>query len=353
MRAAIAALGLLVGTSAYGAVLCVNPGGTGGCFASIQAAVDAALLEDEIEVAAGTYTEAVVIPAGEIHTIRGAGATLTTVDGGIRVDPSADLTISDLGITGAVVGLEVREARAAAERVWTFGNDTGVYVLKSRVELVECISSGNGVFGVFVSNFEFCCEYRRSRVRIVRSTIAGNGLDGIHITGSQMTLEDSTISTNARRGIDTGAARFRLGILRTTITGNHGVGPGGGLRVYQSGRTVLQSSIVAGNTATSGGNDVENNAASVKTSRFRSRGYNLIGDPVGTQYVKGRTDLDLVGVDPMLEALADNGGPTPTHALGVGSPARAAVTGALLCRREDQRGVARAAPCDVGAYEAP
>jgi hypothetical protein len=53
-------------------------------------------------------------------------------------------------------------------------------------------------------------------------------------------------------------------------------------------------------------------------------------------------------------ALADNGGPTWTHALGAGSPAIDAASDAA-CPATDQRGVARpqGARCDIGSYEAP
>ena len=44
------------------ATLCVNPGGTNGCYASIVAAVAAAAANDTIRVAPGTYAEYVVIP---------------------------------------------------------------------------------------------------------------------------------------------------------------------------------------------------------------------------------------------------------------------------------------------------
>jgi len=54
--------------------------------------------------------------------------------------------------------------------------------------------------------------------------------------------------------------------------------------------------------------------------------------------------------DPGLLALADNGGPTPTHAL---SPNSIAInTGdTSTCLETDQRGAARDALCDVGAFE--
>ena len=52
--------------------------------------------------------------------------------------------------------------------------------------------------------------------------------------------------------------------------------------------------------------------------------------------------------DPGLLPLADNGGPTLTHALSESSIALS--TGAS-CEPKDQRGEARTDVCDVGAYE--
>jgi parallel beta-helix repeat protein len=69
-----------LGTSglALAATRCVNPGGTGGCFASINAAVAAASSNDTIQVAAGTYHEDVVVPMP--LSIVGAGAGESIVD---------------------------------------------------------------------------------------------------------------------------------------------------------------------------------------------------------------------------------------------------------------------------------
>src|ERR1700679_3346092 len=47
---------------ASAATLCVNPGGTAGCKATISAAVAAAAAGDTIQVWPGTYREEVVIP---------------------------------------------------------------------------------------------------------------------------------------------------------------------------------------------------------------------------------------------------------------------------------------------------
>jgi hypothetical protein len=62
---------------------------------------------------------------------------------------------------------------------------------------------------------------------------------------------------------------------------------------------------------------------------------------------------DKINTNPLLGPLADNGGPTLTHALLAGSPAIDA-GGAAVCPSTDQRGVPRpggGAGCDVGAFE--
>ena len=78
---------------------------------------------------------------------------------------------------------------------------------------------------------------------------------------------------------------------------------------------------------------------------INSLGNNVFTDstcfPVGSDQIVGD-----VGID----SLADNGGPTLTHALLPGSPAINAGNNAV-CPVTDQRGVARDAACDVGAYE--
>jgi len=72
----------------------------------------------------------------------------------------------------------------------------------------------------------------------------------------------------------------------------------------------------------------------------------------------GSSWMDIIMTDPLLLPLADNGGPTPTHALTPGSPAIDA--GGDECLQTDQREVIRPqdgdgdgiAKCDIGAYEA-
>ena len=92
--------------SAQAATLCVNPGGTGGCFAKIQLAVNAASSNSVINVAAGTYTEEVTI--GKPLSLIGAGATLSFIDAtnlanGILLDGLDNPGLHDVTIAGFTV----------------------------------------------------------------------------------------------------------------------------------------------------------------------------------------------------------------------------------------------------------
>jgi len=49
--------------------------------------------------------------------------------------------------------------------------------------------------------------------------------------------------------------------------------------------------------------------------------YNLIGDAASSGGLSDGVDNNKVGVDPLLGALLNNGGPTPTHELAATSPA--------------------------------
>ena len=95
-----------------------------------------------------------------------------------------------------------------------------------------------------------------------------------------------------------------------------------------------------------------------------SGGYNLIGSSSGMT-ITGDTATNILDVDPLLAPLADNGGPTPTHALLPGSPAIDAGNPTACFALDgtpllvDQRGVFRpldgdgdgTARCDIGAFE--
>lgn len=86
--------------------LCVNPGGSKGCYATIQSAVNAASSNDVINVSAGVYAEAVVI--GKPLALLGAGAEHSIIDAnnlpnGILVDGLNNPGLHDVTVSGFTV----------------------------------------------------------------------------------------------------------------------------------------------------------------------------------------------------------------------------------------------------------
>jgi len=133
------------------------------------------------------------------------------------------------------------------------------------------------------------------------------------------------------------------------LAGNGGTGgDGGGVSNAGLGSVNFQNTIIAGNIVGGGsGPDCRNTAGT-----FNSQDYNLIEDTSGCS-IGGATAHDLTSQDPRLIPLADNDGPTQTHALLPGSPAIDAVPLAECALATDQRGVARpqGLACDIGAFE--
>lgn len=221
------------------------------------------------------------------------------------------------------------------------------------------------------------------------STIARNGR-GFSVGRGRLTIANSTISGNSPGGgiyassVPRGGVQVRL--TNSTVTGNS-AGEGGGLYIeddiYASSRLYLVNTTVAFNRATySGGGvaqrgeedawlDFWNSIVAQNTAPVApdiglgsgeysqvSATYSLIGDGTGSGILNeggnlvGNVPPYAAPIDPLLGPLGKNGGPTPTHALLIGSPAIDAGT-AEGCPATDQRGVLRpqGKACDMGSLE--
>jgi len=131
-------------------------------------------------------------------------------------------------------------------------------------------------------------------------------------------------------------------------------------------RLMMRLSMVGGAISAPFGNEVQLIHCTVSANTAGQQGGGVYGDNVSVRYciVAGNTsgtDADfsgvpiasgtnLIGGNPQLASLADNGGPTQTMALLGGSPARDAATDSSVTT--DQRGLPMNGVPDLGAFEA-
>ncbi|MCA9236784.1 MAG: hypothetical protein KDA44_15015 [Planctomycetales bacterium] len=285
-------------------------------------------------------------------TIIGSGADLLTVDANYQGRIFEVLVNSTVDISG------VRLTRGDA------GAGPGGAILNSgvlslnQVEIADSRTTGSG--GAIDSSGPYGSTIQR--LTITKSTISGNEAaqgGGVFIRYGSGTIENTTISGNSagRSGAVSKFGGFgSLTITNSTITGNTADTTGGGIEKRSfSGALVLNNAIVAGNSLSDGA------PSNLTGSGNLSGSYNLLGSGATAFGATNLTGID----DPLLGPLANNGGPTRTHALLPGSPALEAGDPSIASSGSefDQRGLGffrvsdsdismPGSRIDIGAYEA-
>ena len=331
---------------------------------SLRQAVSTASINDPIILFAPGVSH-ITLTSGRIEIgmnvalIKGPGKDALTIRSSSSPVFSASIstsrvTISDLSIafsSGAVISNAEMEIRRCA-----FFRNTDDAIINSGVMSIADSTIANNL-GHGIVNYSSSGD-----LRVKNSIISGNSASGtpnVYGGGIQnsalMTIENCTISGNLAGDLMTTRNAFGGGIYNTgslsiqssTIAHNvsHGFGGlpsdyGGG--IYSTGTATLDSDIVALNSASFG--------EDVRGPGINSDGHNVIGDG----FLLTWAPTDQVGtpgfpIDPLLGPLMDNGGPTLTHALQLGSPA--IDRGDPNVDSVDQRGYARPGIPDVGAFE--
>lgn len=171
-----------------------------------------------------------------------------------------------------------------------------------------------------------------------------------------LNIKHATISLNKAQAGNTGVNQAGANLPPRP----RAEGTGGGIRVGPASVT-LENTIIANNTAANGLGDPAGapTAGPNVDGNVTSNGHNLLG--VATEAGGFGGPGDKTGANPMLAALANNGGPTETMALQAGSAAMDA--GVAAGATSDQRGLPRTfndpgvanAPTsdgtDIGAFE--
>jgi hypothetical protein len=312
-----------------------------------------------------TVTGTITLTSGEITItddliVNGPGAGALTVSGN---DQSRIFNVFN-AVEAVLSGLTLTRGHT--------DGDGGAVTAGGTFTLLNCVVSDSSAAerggGVFTSG----------HARVAGSTISGNTAHkggGIYFYGfGEPIVEASTVSGNTAQSSG-GGITFRYGgatILNSTVSGNT-ARFGGGISLDSGGdgdpvtSILIRLTTVAGNTALVRGGGIDdgvndqngaeidhsilaNGAPEDLPSSFFAVNYSLIEETDG--FLFGSNNI--IGVDPLLGPLANNGGPTLTHALLPGSPAIDAGNPAIPDPPPtDQRGFARiyGPAIDLGAVE--
>ena len=314
---------------------------------------------------------------GTLQTVVLSNVTLThgNTNGGGAVVNSENLTLQACTISNSAGGSNgggIHQATAGATltlQQCTFSGNScsgstggGLSVNGGTLFATNCTFTSNtstfggaglGVQGGATANVRSC-------------TFTGNiGPNGgaIGIFTGTLNLSNSTLygnssnSGNGGGGVFCTASSSTVSITNCTISGNTSVSSGGGIKTRASfgsptSALTLNNVIVTGNTRASVADDVADGAVASSSSN------NLIGVNTGLSGITNGTNGNQIGtagapLNPLLGALANNGGPTQTMALSAGSLAiDAGSNTAAATLSTDQRGLARInGTVDIGAFE--
>ena len=271
------------------------------------------------------------LPIVRSVTIQGPGAgSLTISDANGRV-----FNLDTAAKTVLISGIRISGQNPIGDGGAIINNGGDLTIAYSQIE--GSTSPGEG--GAIRNNFNGSTGYS---LTIQNSTIDGNSANksgAIYFIGFGLTIENSTIYNN--HAIDSSGAIglfSGFGFIRnSTIAGNTANFVGG--ITSQDSQLTFESTIVANNTDISGINDL--NRTGGGNGSFVNATNSLFTEnfvPADNVLNGGTVTGNLVGVDPQLNPLTDNGGPIPTLRPGPTSP----VIGAginLQGYQYDQRGV--------------
>ena len=300
-----------------GAANAANCPGTG---CRLRDALAAAVAGDTINF---SVTGAITLTSGQLVagnsvTISGPGANLLTV----RRDPAAATNFRIFQVGNATVtisGLTISGGRSVAG-AFPDGFGGGIHVFSGNLTINRCTISGN-----FASNVGGAIYMSNSpTLTINNSTISGNtapgsggapGAGGAVVVTGVATVNNSTISDNSTDMLTNGAVSIGVGATFSLNNSTVAHNPAGG---------ILNGDAVGPNSTFPGGGTLNlNNSIAANNSSYDISGpvasgdFNLVRNTASA--LPGSQNI--TGVDPMLGALAFNGGPTRTHALLGGSPA--------------------------------
>jgi len=287
-------------------------------------------------------------------------------DGGAVGSLNRDLTILNSVFTGnSATGVDGNPGNGGAGgALYMDGGNEATSLCGVTVKDNTAGAIGGGVFRVSNSD-DGSFAMDRSTIDGNKVTASGEGnAGGLYLQGLALTITATTISNNqAHYNGGIWINECQVDMTNTTIAENTATGSnGGGVWIGNTVTGTIKNTTIANNHSTAAGQVaggifgmgltlvntiVANTPASYNppSSQERSDGTGNLQWPDGSLC----TASPLIA-DPMLGALADNGGTALTMLPGAGSPAKGIATG---CPTTDQRGNPRGTTCTAGAVEVP
>jgi len=377
--------------------------------ASLRQAIANAAPGDTIDFDATVFSspQTITLTSGELIidknlTIQGPGQALLSISGN---HASRVFNINSQAIAATLDGMTIRNGGQSG-----YG---GGIANGGILTVTNCTISNNGAYsgGGGILN--------GGTLMVSNSIISGNSSEiwgGGIFNGGTLTVSNSAISGNYTSYFEQGSGGGiynggTLTVSNSTITGNTAeIGYGGGIG-NADGNVTINNSTVSGNAAFYGGGGVYNTyvcddidncsghtayiyisngtisgntgAGIVSNGEYGSNysvehlwntivadgiggsietaSHNLIGDAASSGGIQNGVNGNIVGVNPLLGPLANNGGTNMTHALLSGSPAINTGDNCVLTENgcgyshpalpTDQRGVPRSGSVDIGAFE--
>jgi hypothetical protein len=217
--------------------------------------------------------------------------------------------------------------------------------------------------------------YNGGALTVTNSTFSGNSADnggGIYNywEGSTVVVNSSTFSANSASSQYGGGGaiynyRGTLTVSNSTFDGNSATNYGGGIYNDFWGTLSVSNSTFSGNSATRFAGGIFNSYGAPVTLQNTIVANSPAGGNCSASITDDGGNLSYpdttcpgINGNPVLGPLQDNGGPTRTMALLLGSAALDAADDAICAaapvNNRDQRGISRpqGPHCDIGAYEA-
>ena len=222
--------------------------------------------------------------------------------GGLHVSGDGSVSVERSEVSGNM----------AVEGGGLWNSGAGTLEVQTTNVLNNTATRGGGVY-------QSASDAADGTLRILRSTLAFNDADGngggLYVEGERVIAINSTFSNNSA---DIGGGIYAIdgetSFGSVTIASNTADTRGGGFRDDGPAVLVFGNTIIGDNTAPRGP-DCSGVVVSQDFNLLEQRG--RTGECSGM----GPRRNSKLGVDPRLGPLADNGGPTLTHALMPGSPA--------------------------------